>query len=220
MTTISMAPQNFVSGWKEDNLYSVAFDMTTRMVTGLFGAIVPFEDIEHSDTNLENHYLGAISEELYNSIGESISNPVSLAFWNEDNTLKVRKILVDAGPGTYLDGKRESFVGLNNTVTLIPKCVDQNGNIWNDVTTIQVKNMGKLEVPMSINGQAASAYKGTVENGESVSFELQQQGRATVRFKILVPELSTIWLSVYPELYAYTDEALAGLTAWSAAQTA
>ena len=215
-----MALQNFAGGWKEDNLYSVAYDRTTRMVTGLFGALVPFEDIEHSDTSLDTHYLGAISETLYNSIGESISNPVSLAFWNEDNTLKVRKILVDAGAGTYLDGKRESFVGLNNTVTLIPKCIDQNGDMWDDVTIIQIKNMGKLEVPMSINGQEASAYKATVANGESVTFQLQQQGRATVRFKILVPELSTIWLSVYPELYAYTDEALAGLTAWSASQTA
>jgi len=190
------------------------------MVTGLFGALVPFEDIEHSDTNLDTHYLGAISEALYNSIGESISNPVSLAFWNEDNTLKVRKILVDAGTGTYLDGKRESFVGLNNTVTLIPKCIDQNGDMWDDVTVVQIKNMGKLEVPMSINGQAASAYKATVANGEAVTFQLQQQGRATVRFKILVPEVSTIWLSVYPELYAYTNEALAGLTEWAAAQPA
>ena len=220
MTTISMAPKTLAGGWKEDNLYSVSYDMTTRMVTGLFGALVPFEDIIHSDTNLDNHYLGAISQELYNNIGESISNPVSLAFWNTDNTLKVRKILVDAGPGTYLDGKREAFVGLNNTVTLIPKCVDQHGKVWSDVTIVQIKNMGKLEIPMSINGQAASAYKGTVANGEPVSFELQKQGRATVRFKIAVPELSTLWLSVYPELYAYTDEALAGLTAWASAQTA
>ena len=220
MTTISMAPTTLAGGWAADNLYSIAYDMTTRMITGLFGALAPFQDIVHSNTNLDNHYLGAISEELYNSIGESISNPVSLAFWNEDNTLKVRKILVDAGTGTYLDGKREAFVGLNNTVTLIPKCIDQYGNVWNDVTVVQIKNMGKLEVPMSINGQAASAYKDTVANGESVTFALQQQGRATVRFKILVPELSTIWLSVYPELYAYTDEALAGLTEWAAAQPA
>jgi len=220
MTTVSIAPKTLSSGWAEGNLYSISFDKTHRMITGLFGAIAPFDDIIHSDTNLENHYLGAISQELYNSIGESISNPVSLAFWNEDNTLKVRKILVDTGPSTYLDGKREAFVGLNNTVTLVPKCVDQHGNIWNDVTTIQIKNMGKLEIPMSINGQAASAYKGTVANGEPVVFELQKQGRATVRFKITVPELETLWLSVYPELYAYTDEALAGLTAWAAAQTA
>ena len=220
MTTISMAPTTLAGGWAEDNLYSIAYDMTTRMITGLFGALAPFQDIVHSNTNLDNHYLGAISEELYNSIGESISNPVSLAFWNQDNTLKVRKILVDAGAGTYLDGKREAFVGLNNTVTLIPKCIDQYGNVWNDVTVVQIKNMGKLEVPLSINGQASSAYKATVANGESVTFALQQQGRATVRFKILVPELSTIWLSVYPELYAYTDEALAGLTEWAAAQPA
>jgi hypothetical protein len=215
-----MAPTTLAGGWAEDNLYSIAYDMTTRMITGLFGALAPFQDIVHSNTNLDNHYLGAISEELYNSIGESISNPVSLAFWNQDNTLKVRKILVDAGAGTYLDGKREAFVGLNNTVTLIPKCIDQYGNVWNDVTVVQIKNMGKLEVPLSINGQASSAYKATVANGESVTFALQQQGRATVRFKILVPELSTIWLSVYPELYAYTDEALAGLTEWAAAQPA
>lgn len=220
MTTISMAPTTLAGGWSEDKLYSISYDMTTRMVTGLFGALVPFEDIIHSDTNLDNHYLGAISQEMYNSIGESISNPVSLAFWNNDNTLRVRKILVDVGRGTYLDGKREAFVGLNNTITLIPKCVDQNGNVWDDVTTVQIKNMGKLEFPMSINGQEASAYKGTVANGSPVSFELQKQGRATIRFKILVPELSNIWLSVYPELYAYTDEALAGLTAWAAAQTA
>jgi len=220
MTTISMAPTTLAGGWAEDNLYSIAYDMTTRMITGLFGALAPFQDIVHSNTNLDNHYLGAISEELYNSIGESISNPVSLAFWNQDNTLKIRKILVDAGAGTYLDGKREAFVGLNNTVTLIPKCIDQYGNVWNDVTIVQIKNMGKLEVPMSINGQASSAYKATVANGEAVTFALQQQGRATVRFKILVPELSTIWLSVYPELYAYTDEALAGLTEWAAAQPA
>ena len=217
-TPVPAGTPQIASGWKEDSLYSVSFNMTSRVICGLYGAVTPFVDVVHSDTNLESHYLGAITQDMYDHIANSISNPISIAFWNEDNTLKVRKILVEFGPNTFIDGQRGAIVGLDNTVTLIPKCVDVDGNICTDVTVVQIKNMKKLEFGMSINGQAATAYKATSVNGEPVTIHMESQGRATMRFKVTLPELSDLWLSVYPELYAYKEADLANLAAWADSQ--
>ena len=219
-TPVPAGTPQIASGWKEENLYSISYNMTSRVVCGLFGAITPFTDVVHTDTNLDSHYVGKMTQEMYDQIANSISNPISIAFWNTDNTLKIRKILVDFGPNTFMDGQRGAIVGLNNTVTLIPKCVDENGNVCTDVSTVDIKNMKKLEFAMSINGQDNSNYKATGTNGTPVTIHLADQGRATIRFKVILPELSDLWLSVYPELYAYKDADLAKLATWAASQPA
>jgi len=220
-TQVSAAPTTLAAGWTETGLYSITYNLASGLIIGLYGAIAPFVDIVHSDTDTDTHYLGSITQDMYNAIAESISNPVSLAFWNStNNTLKIRKIMVNFGPNTYLDGQRQCIVGLNNTITLIPQCVDQNGAVWNDITTIQIKNMSKLDFPISINGNPASTYKSTCANNASVTFALEDQGRVTVRFKVIIPELSNVWLSVYPELYAYDAAGTAALATWVASQPA
>lgn len=217
-STPTLAPTTVSAGWTAESKYSVSFHISTRVITGLFGALIPFEDVVHSNEDIESHYLGTITQDMYDAIAESISNPISLAFWLPDNTLKVRKIIVDFGPNTYLDSKRNAIVGIDNVITLIPKCQDQHGVTWTDITEVQIKNMQKLEFPMSINGQADSAYKGTSVADQPVTLKLGERGRATVRFKIVIPELSGLWLSVYPELYAYDADGLAKLAAWAATQ--
>jgi hypothetical protein len=220
-TTVSAAPTTLAAGWSETNLYSITYDLSSGLIVGLYGAIAPFVDIINTAANTDNHYLGAITQDMYDAIANSIYNPISLAFWNPANsTLKIRKIIVNFGPNTYLDGQRQCIVGLNNTITLIPQCVDQNGAVWNDVTTVQIKNMAKTEFAVSIAGQPTSDYKGTCTNNQPVTLTLQVQGRVTIRFKVLVPELTTTWLSVYPELYAYNSDGLAALNAWAATQPA
>jgi hypothetical protein len=109
-------------------------------------------------------------------------------------------------------------VGVNNLITLVPKIVDQDGQIWPDITEIQIKNMNKLEFPISINNGNSSEYKTSVTNGASVTFKLENRGRATLRFKAMVPELSHIWISLYPELYGYDEDGLAKLASWAASQ--
>jgi len=220
ITPVPAGTPQLSTGWSADSLYSISYNMTSRVICGLYGAITPFTDVVHSDTNLDSHYLGTITQDMYDHIASSISNPISIAFWNSDNTVKVRKILVDFGPNTFMDGQRGAIVGLNNTVTLIPKCVDADGVVCNDITAVDIKNMHKLEFDMSINGQAASAYKATGSNGTPVTIQMNDQGRATMRFKVTLPELTNLWLSVYPELYAYKPSDLDKLATWAASQPA
>lgn len=206
------------TGWAESKEYSITFSTISRVVVGLFGAIAPFEDIIHSDENIESHYLGPISEEMYKTLSESIMNPHQLAFWNTDNTLKIRRIIVDFGSNTYLDNQRSALVGLGNTLTLIPKVVDQNGNLWSDITQLQVKNMSKLGFSASINNLDPENYKVPAINGQAITVKLGTTGRMTLRIKAVVPELSSVWLSVYPELYGYDESQLTNLAAWAATQ--
>jgi hypothetical protein len=204
------------TGWTADKKYSINFSTVNRLITGLYGAIAPFEDVVHSDTNMESHYLGQISKELYDNIAESIINPGQLVFWTTDNQIKLRKAVVDFGPNTYIDNTRNAIVGIDNLVTLIPRIVDEDGNNWHDVTEIQIKNMGKLDFPISINGGDPANYKASVANGSAVTFQLGKRGRATLRFKASVPEVDHVWISLYPELYGYDTDQLAKLAAWHA----
>jgi hypothetical protein len=109
-------------------------------------------------------------------------------------------------------------VGVGNLVTLTPKIIDADGNTWGDITEIQIKNMGKLEFPISINGGNSSDYKATVANGSTVTFQLGNRGRATLRIKAMVPEVDHVWISLYPELYGYDDDGLAKLAEWASNQ--
>jgi len=218
MTTQAPSGMDTVKGWTADKNYSISFSTVNRLITGLYGAIAPFADIIHNDTNTENHYIGTLTEDMYNVISESILNPSHLSFWMPDNTLRVRKAIVDFGPNTYLDGKRKAIVGVNNVITLIPKIVDINGTVWPDVTEIQIKNLQKLDFPMSINGADASAYKATSANGAPITFALDKIGRATIRIKAIVPELSDVWISVYPELLGYDSTQMADFNTWLASQ--
>jgi hypothetical protein len=204
------------TGWTADKQYSINFSTVNRLITGLYGAIAPFEDVVHSDTNMESHYLGQISKEVYDNIAESIINPGQLVFWTSENKIKLRKAVVDFGPNTYIDNTRNAIVGLDNLVTLIPRIVDETGNNWADITEIQIKNMGKLDFPININGGDPATYKASVPNGSTVTFQLGKRGRATLRVKAMVPEVDHVWISLYPELYGYDDDQLAKLAAWHA----
>lgn len=206
------------TGWTAEKKYSINFSTVNRLITGLYGAIAPFEDVLNSDNNIETHYLGSISKEMYDNIAESIINPGQLVFWTADNTVKLRKAVVDFGPNTYLDNTRNAIVGVDNLVTLIPKIVDADGNTWGDVTEIQIKNMGKLDFPISINSGDPTTYKASVANGSTVTFQLGKRGRATLRIKAMVPEVDHVWISLYPELYGYDDEGLTKLAAWASNQ--
>lgn len=217
-TTTNDSITTITTGWTEDKQYSITYSTVNRLINGLFGSIASFEDVVHADTNVASHYLGTISREMYDNIAESIVNPGQLVFWTEQNTIKLRKVLVDFGPNTYLDDKRNAIVGVDNLITLVPKIVDQDGTVWPDITEIQIKNMNKLEFPISINNGNSSEYKTSVANGASVTFKLEKRGRSTLRFKAIVPELSHIWISLYPELYGYDDEGLAKLATWVASQ--
>jgi hypothetical protein len=218
MTTTAPSGMDIATGWSADKNYSISFSTVNRLITGLYGAIAPFADIIHSNENTENHYIGTLTENMYKVISESILNPSHLSFWMPDNTLRVRKAVVDFGPNTYLDGKRKAIVGVNNIITLIPKIVDINGTVWPDVTEVQIKNLQKLDFPMSINGADASDYKVTSTNGTPITFALNKLGRATVRIKAMVPELSDVWISVYPELIGYNDAQMADFNTWLASQ--
>jgi hypothetical protein len=206
------------ASWSADNTYSIAFSIDSRLINGLFGAPVPFQDVVHSDTGVETHYLGNITQDMYKLIVESINNPHCLAFWMADQTLKIRRLTVNFGPGTYLDNARNAIVGLENTITLIPQCVDDKGTVWNDVQVIDIKNMEKKNFAVSINGQDPAQYKTTSVNNHPITFKMIDQGRATIRFKVVIPELTTLWLSVYPELYAYNEADLVKFSAWVARQ--
>jgi hypothetical protein len=217
-TTVQGIPK-LTANWSADNTYSITFSIDSRLINGLFGAPVPFQDVVHSDTGVETHYLGTITQEMYQLIVESINNPHCLAFWMADQTLKIRRLTVNLGPGTYLDNARNALVGLNNTVTLIPQCVDNHGTVWSDVQIIDIKNMEKKNFAISINEQDSAQYKTTSTNNQPVTFRMMDKGRATLRFKVVIPELTTLWLSVYPELYAYDQANLDKFTAWAATQT-
>jgi hypothetical protein len=218
MTTTAPSGMDIATGWSADKNYSISFSTVNRLITGLYGAIAPFADIIHSNENTENHYIGTLTENMYKVISESILNPSHLSFWMPDNTLRVRKAVVDFGPNTYLDGKRKAIVGVNNVVTLVPKIVDINGTIWPDVKEVQIKNLQKLDFPMSINGASAADYKVTSTNGTPITFALDKLGRATIRIKAMVPELSDVWISVYPELMGYNDAQMADFNTWLASQ--
>jgi hypothetical protein len=218
MTTTAPSGMDIATGWSADKNYSISFSTVNRLITGLYGAIAPFADIIHSNENTENHYIGTLTENMYKVISESILNPSHLSFWMPDNTLRVRKAVVDFGPNTYLDGKRKAIVGVNNVVTLVPKIVDINGTIWPDVKEVQIKNLQKLDFPMSINGASAADYKVTSTNGTPITFALNKLGRATIRIKAMVPELSDVWISVYPELMGYNDAQMADFNTWLASQ--
>jgi len=204
------------TGWTADKQYSINFSTINRLITGLYGAIAPFEDVVHSDSNMGSHYLGQISKEYYDNIAESIINPGQLVFWTAENKIKLRKAVVDFGPNTYIDNTRNAIVGIDNLITLIPRIVDEHGKNWSDVTEIQIKNMGKLDFPININGGDPATYKASAPNGSTVTFQLGKRGRATLRVKAMVPEVDHVWISLYPELYGYDDDQLAKLAAWHA----
>jgi hypothetical protein len=217
-TTMDEGITTISTGWTETKLYSITYSTVNRLINGLFGAVAPFDDVVHADENVASHYLGTISKDMYDSIAQSIIDPGQLVFWTEQNTIKLRKVLVDFGPNTYIDDKRNAIVGVDNLITLVPKIVDQDGTVWTDITEIQIKNMNKLEFPISINSGNSADYKASVTNGATVTFKLENRGRATLRFKAIVPELSHIWISLYPELYGYDDEGLAKLADWASKQ--
>jgi hypothetical protein len=215
-TTTPPAPPGVTlsTGWQADKKYSVSFSMSTRLITGLYGAIAPFADVVHTDTDLENHYLGPISKDLYDNITQSILAPSQMAFWLPDNTLKMRKALVNFGPNTYLDNKKKAIVGVDNLITLIPQIIDETGAQCEDITQIEIKNLQKLDFPMSIDGADPTVYKSKTTNGGSVTFQLNKIGYASIRFKALVPELSSVWLSLYPELYGYDADQMIAFNTW------
>jgi len=215
MESIIQGIPTMTAGWSADNTYSIAFSIDTRLINGLYGAPVPFQDISHSNTGIKVHYIGSITHDRYKVIVESINNPHCLAFWMPDETVKIRRLTVNLANGTYLDNTRNAIVGLNNTITLIPQCVDDMGIVWGDVSNIDIKNMEKKNFALSINGQDAATYKSNVANNNAVTLHMLDQGRATIRFKVIIPELTTLWLSVYPELYAYKPHDLATFTAWT-----
>jgi len=216
--TLETGMETLSTGWTAEKTYSISFSTVTRLITGMYGSLAPFEDIIHTDTNVENHYIGTMTKEMHDTIAESILNPSHLSFWTVDGTLKVRKMMVEFGPNTYIDNKKNAIVGVDNLVTLIPQVVDQDGKVWTDITQIEIKNLQKLDFPMSINGASADAYKAKAVNGAPVTFKLEKTSRATIRVKALVPELSTVWLSLYPELYGYDSTQLATFNTWVASQ--
>jgi hypothetical protein len=202
------------TGWTADKQYSISFSMTTRLITGIYGALAPFADVMHSDTDIENHYLGTITKEMYDTLAHSILVPSQMAFWTTENKLKIRKAIIDFGLNTYLDSKKKSIVGVDNLITLIPSIVDETGAKCTDIISIGIKNMQKLDFPISINGADPSIYKSTTTNGGTVTLQLNKIGYASLRFKALVPELSSIWLSIYPELYGYDADQMVAFNAW------
>jgi hypothetical protein len=216
MTDTNIVPPGAIisTGWTEDKQYSISFSITTRLITGIYGAIAPFADVIHSNEDIENHYLGKITQQFYNDIAQSILVPSQMAFWTEENTLRLRKAIVDFGPNTYLDSKKKSIVGVGNFITLIPKIVDHNGLPCDDITEIGIKNLQKLDFPMSINGAEPSVYKSTTTNGGIATFQLNKIGYASIRFKASVPELKSVWLSIYPELYGYDADQMVAFNTW------
>ena len=202
------------TGWTADKQYSIAFSIASRLITGLYGAIAPFADVIHTDTDIDVHYIGQIDKIMYDNITQSILAPSQMAFWLPNNTLKIRKALVNFGANTYLDNKKKAIVGVDNTIILIPQIVDENGVQCADITEVEIKNLQKLDFSMSINGADPTVYKSKTTNGGSVTFQLNKIGYASIRFKALVPELSSVWLSVYPELYGYDADQMVAFNAW------
>ena len=206
------------NGWAADKTYYITFNLTNRLVNGLYGAIAPFVDIVHSNDDTESHYIGTMTQELHDHLAESVLNPTQVCFWQENNTPKFRKLMVDFGPNTYLDNKPSAVVGLDNLITLVAKVTDENGVAYTDIPELQIKNLSKLDFPVSINGNPEADYKQTGVNGATQTFKLGKTGRCTVRIKAHIPEVDTLWLSIYPELYGYNDQDLANLAAWAATQ--
>ena len=48
MTDTNIVPPGAIisTGWTEDKQYSISFSITTRLITGIYGAIAPFADVE------------------------------------------------------------------------------------------------------------------------------------------------------------------------------
>jgi hypothetical protein len=213
MTT--MVTPTITSGWTADKQYTVAYVKSSGLITGLYGSITGFDQINHVNMNdVATASVGTITEDVYSTIGEGIISPHALAFY-ENGAIKVRKIQLDLGPGTFIDSKLNAIVAVGNKATVTASCIDSNGTMNNDITMVDVKNLNKRDVPISFNGNPTSNYKMRVQNGAPFTVELTDEGRVAVQIKVVVPELSDLWLAIYPEFYGLDDVELSKLADWA-----
>jgi hypothetical protein len=213
--TVTVTPA-ITTGWTADKKYTVAYSPASGLITGLYGSISGFNDINHVNMpTTHTAEVGCVSQEIYNTIGEGIISPHALAFY-KNGEIKIRKIVIDLGPGTYIDGKLNAIVALNNTATIKVSCVDANSVLWNDIQTVDIKNLAKRDVPISFNGTPSSSYKAKFPNNSTVTVALQDEGRVAVQVKVVVPELTDLWLAIYPEFYGLDEDKLKELSTWAA----
>lgn len=203
------------TGWAPEKIYSVGYVASTGLITGLYGSLIGFSEINHANTvDHKVAELGMISEARYNMIGDCITSPHGLAFYVPDGSIKIRKIQIDLGDNTYIDNKKSAIIGLGNQIVLIASCVDENGKPWADVTEVDVKNMSKKDFAISFNGQDSKSYKLQAKNHQPITIKLEDEGRATLRFKVTVPELDDLWLAIYPEVLGLDQSGLDKLSTW------
>jgi hypothetical protein len=212
-----MVNQNVIETYTKydsSKVYALYVNPTNRHITAMVGFAIGIESL--NDGNNFLHYnIDDLTELEYYTISQSISATDSVTFLGEDNrTILVRRLMVDLMDDTLFDGKTGMIFGLKETINLRVKCVDGNLNQAYDVQTIEIKNIKKDQVPMSLNGNQPEVHKIVVTNGSTVNCELMGEGVHTVKIKAKLPEVDYLWLTVYPQMIRPSEQELENIKNW------
>ena len=201
-------------GYQAGKVYALYVNPANRHISGIIGFLGYVDQI--SDVrNYDTYTIEDLTEDEYVMISRSINSNESMTFLGEDGrTIISRRILIDLLDGTYYDQTRNMIYGLDNLVRMRVRCVDNTETESDDVVEVEVKNIKKMDAPISINGAPAENIKTTVGNPAEVSFQLQGEGVHTIRFKAKIPTVDYLWLTVYPQLLRLSSEDLVGLRQW------
>lgn len=204
-------------GHSPDKTYALYVNPANRHISGMIGFLGPVSNII-DNRNYDSYTITDLTEEEYMLVSRSINSNESMTFLGDDDrTIISRQIMIDLLDNTFFDEKSGSIYGLDNVVKLRVRCVDNTDSKADDVNTIEVKNIKKLENPVSINGAPVEQVKTTCANPAELTFNLEGSGIHTIRFKAKIPTVDYLWLTVYPQLLRLTDEDQANLRAWIAA---
>lgn len=214
---LDMLNQNVIettTKYDANKVYALYVNPTNRHITAMVGFAVAIEEL--NDGNNFLHYnIDDLTEIEYYTISQSISTTDSVTFLGEDNrTISVRRLVVDLMDDTLFDGKTGMIFGLKETINLRVKCVDGNLNPAFDVQNIEIKNIKKDQVPMSLNGNQPEIHKIVIGNGSTVHCELMGEGVHTIKIKAKIPDIDYLWLTVYPQMIRPSEEELENIKNW------
>lgn len=202
------------SGYGADKTYALYVNPANRHISGLIGFLGPVSDIL-DNRNYESYSISDLTEEEYIMISRSLNSNEAMTFLGDDNrTIISRAIMIDLLDNTFFDEKSGAIYGLDNVVKLRVRCIDNTDSKADDVDVIEVKNIKKLDNPVSINGAPVEQVKTSCANPAELTFKLEGTGMHTIRFKAKIPTVDYLWLTVYPQMLRLTDEDQANLRAW------
>jgi hypothetical protein len=212
-SSIGFPTINVNSEYDSTKVYTCYVNPTNRHITAFIGFQTGVEDMSRGD-GFPFYNITDLSEQEYKDISLSLHSTESMAFLNEDNrTVHCRRLYIDLLENTFYDPSLKRIYAVDNIVKLRVKCIDEDGNVPEDVQSLQVKNILDNQ-PINFNGQDFSTTKITVSNPSDITCELLGEGTHTLKVKAVLSNVDYLFLTAFPQMLKITDSDNANLKSY------